>query len=286
MKVDHIHSQGSAGISEDGLILNYPNIFGVTDGVSGLYLPQNGPRLFHGMSGGQLASWHIVSAFGYPHSLQLKLEQFLESANSALGNELSRNGMNRADSAHLPGACFLVIKIDGSKVEIIQGGDCMATWEHRDGRLGGLAHQSFQYEDFLLKTIARLMKKYNGNKQRMWEEFQPILERHRQRFVNASDGICILNGQPSSNTFWRKASLKLASLKTLIVFSDGFVPFEWTKDSKELARNIIGLYNMLNQSCLFPIDKLTRILLQTRTTSRKAETHEDYPEATAIAIEF
>ena len=256
------------------------------DGVSPIYLPQDGSQLFKEMTGGQLASWHILSAFGHSHGPELSLRQFLISANNALGKETEQNDLNIKESAHIPSACFLVIKIEDRSIQIIQGGDCMAAWQYKDGSRGGISHQNFGYEEFLVLEIKRLMKKHNQDRQAMWEEFRPILEDRRQRFINNHNGICLLNGQPHFREYWREETIELENLKTLLLFSDGFIPFEWSKESEDLALNVFNLWNMLNQNCLFPADKLARILLQTRATAEKAETHEDNPEATVISIEF
>lgn len=55
MKVSCIYDQGSAPYREDWLFLCDP-FFGVLDGVSAPYSKKYSPRMFNGMSGGEMAS--------------------------------------------------------------------------------------------------------------------------------------------------------------------------------------------------------------------------------------
>ena len=65
----------------------------------------------------------------------------------------------------------------------------------------------------------------------------------------------------------------------LLLFSDGFVPSEWTKQELGMAGEMIRLYR---KGGLFSILEATRLIAD----QKKFSSHEDCPEATAIAIEF
>jgi len=277
MKVNFLHDQGTADASEDGLIFYPPRLFGVTDGVSGVYLPEEDPKLFDGKTGGQLTS-QTICAFVFD-MFDKDLATPLKHANIKLSEYIIANHVNVEDSAFAPGACFVVARIDNEEIEIIQGGDCMAVWEYRNGEVMGIAHQNYQYEQFLLDTIEELMKKHNGDKSKMWAEFRPILIEKRRAYYNKPDGICILNGQPTFAEFWQQGMIGRISLKTLLLFSDGFVDFLWTESADGLATRVMDYYRQ---------GGLQSVLSETRewADQKISKTHEDYQEATAIAIEF
>lgn len=65
----------------------------------------------------------------------------------------------------------------------------------------------------------------------------------------------------------------------LILCSDGLVPFEQTEDFDKLAEYVMNHYHS---------GKLRGVLAATRALAAlsRDKTHEDFPEATAIALEF
>ena len=114
----------------------------------------------------------------------------------------------------------------------------------------------------------------------MWKEFLPILIEKRQANINTEQGgFALLNGQPEFERFWQRFTLPREEMAFLVLFSDGLVPFEWTKNELALAGEIVRLYKK---------GKLQSILGATRKIAeqKKSSSHEDYAEATAIAIEF
>ena len=205
------------------------------------------------------------------------------------------------NSELLPSATFAVAGIDEKKVEIFQGGDTLTVWQtksmifrednHSDcisslesmrGKnrfIGGIQNLIFDYEKRQTSAIARLMKKHQGNRQKMWEEFRPLLVQDRRKNINASKGFAIINGQPWFESFLQKFIIPREEMELLIIFSDGFVPFEWTRDPTVMSKRIIDLYQK---------GGLNLILENARQIAKKKKdsSHEDYPEATAIAIEF
>lgn len=195
MKIsDTLQDQGTAKVQEDGLI-NAPPYYGATDGVSGVYLPQEGPRLFHGLTGGQLASQIVANSFKDkgPATVQVGLM----TANDWLQGAVRDVGLSLDDPAFLPGACFAICKVGPSSINVVQGGDTLAVWRYRDGTLSGTVNWNFKYEKFLTDEIARLMGKHGGNRQKMWEEFRPILIQERRQYCS-KHGLCLLNGRHAS----------------------------------------------------------------------------------------
>ncbi len=273
-----LYCQGTALVPEDGMVFQPPYYFGAIDGVSGVYLPHEGPKLIMGRTGGQLASYVISKTFGEVE-LGTSLEDILRKANSTLHLISVNNGLSLQESEYLPSAAFVVASIDNQKINILQGGDSLAVWEMKDGTIGGTPNRTYFYEEYLLSTITQLMEKHQ-NRRIMWEEFGPILIEKRRAHINTSQGgFALLNGQPEFEQFWQKFTFKREMVNLLILFSDGLVPFELTRDENIMARTVLDLYH---KGGLFQVLKTTREVAKQKISS----SHEDYAEATAVAIEF
>lgn len=279
MRIQVLYDQGSACLPEDGIVFQPPYYFGATDGISGVYLPHEGPKLFMGKTGGQLASHVISETFGSSPQ-GTNLEDVLRKANSKIRTISETSGLSLQESELLPSAAFAVASIDNGKINILQGGDSLAIWEMKDGTIGGTPNQTYFYEQYLLSTIAQLMEKHHEDRQKMWEEFGPILIKQRRANINTPrGGFALLNGQPEFEQFWQKFSFEREKAKILILFSDGFVPFELTRDENVMAKTVIDFYRT---------GGLDKVLTATREVAeqKRSSSHEDYPEATAVAIEF
>ncbi len=278
MKIQVLYDQGTACFPEDGMIFQPPCYFGAIDGVTGVYLPHEGPRLFAWRTGGQLAS-HVLSQSFSDANIGKSLKDILRKANTVIREISKTYGLTLQKSGLLPSAAFVTARIN-THIHILQGGDSLAVWQMKDGTIGGTPNLAFTYEEELLRIIAELMEKHKGNRQKMWEEFRPILIEKRRAEINTElGGFALLNGQPELEHFWQKFTLPREETALLILFSDGFVPFEWTKDEKAMAKMVINLYRT---------GGLHQVLAATRKIAeeKKSSSHEDYAEATAIAIEF
>jgi serine/threonine protein phosphatase PrpC len=279
MKIRVLYDQGSTHIPEDGIIFYPPYYYGVSDGISGIYLPHEGPKLFSGETGGQFASRAISCAFGSTLAEE-SLENILRRANTTIRKLIGTNGLSLQASELLPSAAFAVASVTKKSINILQGGDSLAVWLMKDGTIGGTPNRVFNYEDELLSTIAVLMEKHKKDRQKMWEEFRPILAGKRRSNINTiQGGFALINGQPEVENFWQKFVLRPEEIVLLILFSDGFVPFGWTREKKSLARKVIHIYQT---GGLYSVLEETRVVAE----KKKSSSHEDYAEATAIAIEF
>lgn len=275
-RVQCLYVPGSGKFIEDGHICSPPHYYGVFDGISGVYLPHEGPKSIHGQTGGQFAVHTLCHVFmGAP--ISYSPYEILTNANAYLAQEAQVSGLNLTETEFLPSAAFVVAKVSDDQAEIIQGGDCLAVWETENGFRGATVNKAYSYEKNLLEIIARLMKKHGGDRKKMWCEFAPILWQQRRQHINVENSFALFNGQFNFTKCWQVYKIK--KLKTLILFSDGLVPFEWTETPELLALGVFPL---------FKNGGLARILDFSRRAalSNKAETHEDFPEATAIAIEF
>ena len=279
MRSTFLYDQGSARISEDGIVFQPPHFYGALDGVSGIYLPEEGPRLFGGRTGGQLASYIVSRAFGSALAEE-PLESILRRANTILRKLAEANRLSLQASELLPSAVFAIARVSEESVNIIQAGDSLAVWSTRNGMIGGTPNRAFDYEADLRDEIALLRARHGKDKQRMWEDFRPSLANKRRANINTvQGGFASLNGQPEAENFWQVFSLAREEIRVLILFSDGFVPFRWTQDEMLLAERVLGLYQKGGMQLVLDESRAIAEL-------EKDLSHEDQPEATAIAIEF
>ncbi len=248
MRTQILYDQGSASVAEDRVIYeSFSHLLhcGVLDGITGVYLPKECPKIFDGKTGGQFAV-DFISLFFKSLSLARpteSLELILEKTNNALGEHSELYGVFLEQSEFLPSAAFVIASIDEGTITIIQGGDSLAVWQKRDGTIGGTSNKTFSYEKKLRSIIAELMEKHHGDREKMWEEFRLILITERRANINTPQGgFALLNGQSQSKDFWQKFELKREEIKLLLLFSDGFVPFEGTENEKTMGEELIHSY--------------------------------------------
>jgi hypothetical protein len=284
LKKYETYNQGTALVSEDSVINHLPYCLGVADGVSGIYNPKEGPRLFNYLTGGQLACQSINREFRLARMTKDSLGQILGRADNFLYDMLVRNEIDVDNSEMLPSAAFCIAKMEEERVQIVKGADCFAVWKEESGRCGGTPNQMFDIEQSLRETIAFFRAKYKNlpakeSIEKMWEEFSPILIESRRKFVNKSGGYSIINGQGNFYQLMQKFSLEKGNLKYIVMFTDGFLPFVVTKDPDEMASYVTSRYER---------DRLGGVLAETyrRAEEEKEKSHTFLPEATAIAVRF
>ena len=257
---------------EDGIVLRHPNLYGVLDGVSSPYTPGEGPKLYEGLTDGQVAVSIVKSML---NSAKQKLGSALITANKRLERRVESSiGI---DFMLLPGVNVAVAEISQKMVTVITTGDCFAFWRTRDGMIKATPNLAFGSESELNANFARIMEKHKGDRQKAWREHIPFWK--QSMIDNYNHTFAVLNGQGGIESCWQRIELPRANLDLLILLTDGFVPFEDTRDAQLLAEKIEALYCSGGLCCVL-MD--THISVETK----KAETHVDYPEATAIALEF
>lgn len=289
MKVETLYDPGTATYREDLSATKSFDGFeppvllaAVFDGVSGLYVPSEGPRLFEvrgkKITGGQVVC-RIASSILSNVQPEENLESILIEMNASLKWKAKNWGFFLEQSDIIPGAAFAAAKIDDETVEIIQGADCFAVWLFKYGTIGATPNQLFRYERKLRRVITRLMKKHSGNRNEMWKEFIPIVSEARLRHVNKRGGYALLNGQAEVRKIWQHYFLLRDEIEMLLLFTDGLVPFKDTEEPESLGKMVVNFYRK---------GGLREILKRARRIEAKEATtsHIDQAEATAIAIEL
>ena len=282
MKTSYLYdSGGKRQYPEDEMMFSpdeHGGIFGVLDGVS-FYAPDDGPRLFDGLTQGQLAVRIVKRTFFYCRQTD-PVGETLILANKGLGLIGKSNGLKLEEPELLPGADFAIAQIMGKTILLVWGGDCGAVWLNKDGSYDGTINRAYSHELWVEETFAKIKAKHNGNLNLAWEEWLPLRREHVRKHQNKPGGWSTLNGRPEFANSWAKTNLSVNNLRIMILFTDGFVSFKDTENPEKLSEKLIGIYKGRG---------LSAILKSTRQaqTEHLPRSHEAIcPEATAIAIEF
>lgn len=265
---------------EDGF-WPFSSLVGVWDGVSAPYCPKNPQKFFLGRTGGQMISNAIFSAL-----LETTASNFTSPALTVFAtiNERIRDyqiaqGLPLDDGSQLAGAVFTFAEIQNETTTIFHGGDCYAVWKMKSGE-SGITHNSFRpLEAELREKIAELMGQFGGDRAKMWDEFYPFLCEKRRENTNKPGKCALLNGQPELFDCWDVTELPTCDLASLLLFTDGMVPFPKTGDEAYLLERVLDKYET---------GGLHEILSWARRIDQgEAKTsHQTHAEATGIAIHF
>ena len=288
-KAYSICDHGTAEHHEDGYIAQYP-LYAVIDGLSEPHSYKNPLKLFNGLSGGEMIVEVVKKVFSsiYP---QPSLEEYVLIINNMIQRVLETEGFSIKNAGLIPGASFVFAKIEDTAVRILQGGDCLAVWRFASGEIGFIPNQAYRHVSQNLQTIHEILARNEGNRKEMWVEFYPILSQRRQRDINNStleSGYAVLNGQPNVVKCWQKREIPIRGLNTLLLFSDGFVPYYETSDEKmeQLAERLLNEYkdSEYKDKVLTLKEMLER---KRREKSRKGKpSYIKHDEATALVLEF
>ena len=273
MKIEMIYDQGTAKIREDQVIWS-PPFSGVADGVSELYLPSKGPILFKGKTGGQMASETLLRVIAAAKEDD-ELEVLLKAANLKI-----QEAQDNTKVEYLAGAVFALAKVGEDEIKISQCGDCSILWVVNQ-EIGITENRVFLHDTEARRIIAELMEKHQGNREKMWREFSPVLAEMRRQHINrkTKGGYGLLNGQPKSQGFWKRITLPRAKTELLLLFTDGLIHYPESGNGQALAQKTLELFRK---------GGLRAILEETRKAEEKEKetSHLDHAEASAVAIEF
>ncbi len=300
MRIETLYDAGSSKTKENSYVVCMP-FFGVFDGTPAPYSPSNPPMVFgDGLNGGEMVAREIERTFYALEDAGVPIDEVVRRANLAVGKIMQGRGipLDRADL--LPGAAFAFTKVTPETVEVIQGGDTLAVVGFKSGRFYATEIQNFLVEKRLNETIDSIMRhvadEWNvdlastdeGTRNRvraeMWDRFFPILSEARRDNVNNPGGLMgytFLNGQPRLELTWHRKEFRTSEVQTLILFTDGMVPWEVMKggDSHAIGQAMLERYRC---------GGLHQVLAEARRVEDAAKTtnYMNFAEATAIAIEF
>lgn len=275
-------TKGVRPYSEDGVIfcpgIGWDCVLGVLDGVS-FYHPALGHTLFDGITQGQLAVRLTSRAF-LSAKLGEPLAKTLMTANNLIRRESEKYGLSLEEPEFLPGTDFVLMSGSFSEnvISIVWGGDCGAVWQMKDGSRGGTVNVAYDYELWVEQTFAAIKEKHGGGLNGDWEEWLPLRMEKIRQLQNKPGGWSTISGQPEFENSWREVKLPGEEVSLVILFTDGFVRFEDTKDPLALAQKLIPLYLKGGLAEILTDTRLSQIMHLPRSHEATC------PEATAIAI--
>lgn len=299
MKVSLLYDQGTAPYREDGLIAIGNKLFGVLDGVSPPYAPKYPPRIFNGMSGGEMVS-RLCENICH-RQLEMNLKTLILFLNAEVRKAQQDMGVNVNDAGELAGVTFAFTMLSQDKITVVQAGDCMAVVELRSDEIIVTPNQVRRHDKAMNAEIEQLQRevaqelfglqlenipdeKRRQVRGEMWNRFYHILTAARRQDVNnqaSPRGYGLLNGQPQlAEMIWGE-TFDLKAVTTILLFSDGIIPWVFIKstDDGEIGKTVLAEFKHRG---------LAGLLLKTRGIEEKtaAVNYMDAAEATAVAIDF
>lgn len=275
-----LFDKGDAKYQEDFLILSNP-FFGVLDGVSAIYDPAVGPKIYHNQyTGAQMVGRIVCSVFANAAETE-SLERLMYQANQNVRNFALQNALPTDDASRLPGVAFAITKISSQWIEIIQGGDCFAVWVKTSGKIGCTPNQCLLGERQGQNVFRKLMAKYQGDRTRAWQDYVPHFAARQKELANNPlvGGLALLNGQDTVFTSARRWTFHREEIRLLLLFTDGVIPFPDTENAERLGKMVInrfregGLLGILHHARKYE-------------SNNKKDSHVDHAEASAIGIEL
>lgn len=289
---------GSAQYREDGMVAGR-RIFGVFDGVSAPFA--GSPKLFDGLSGGELFVRFVENSFGACDASDDGLMADMEYVQSELADMLEGVNLDVLDAGQTPGTTFAVAKIFDDIIEVVQGGDCFALVVFKDDKIeitkNHVRLHDTEMNVIILRTQREVAQELFGieledatSEQRgkirgeMWKRFRDLLSEARRQDVNNPDSprcYPLLNGSLAVIDLLYFHVFRKEEVKIILLFSDGMVPWNAMKgmSDEEVAARVYADYKE---------GGLTHLLRIARGIEKKVEAvnYTDSAEATAIAIEF
>lgn len=280
VRVTGLYDQGSARLAEDSAVLNTPFI-AVVDGTSGVFLPQDGPRTYDGLSGGQVASRTLTSIIG-DSSPQDSIHDLLSTAVARLGQTYKSDNLDLNQAGLFGGATGAVVKFEEAQVKTTQWGDAYIIVERIDGSVFLSRDQVLRHEVEMLSIISELMEKHSGDRAAMWAEFAPVLLAKRNERVNSKspEGYGLLNHQEAFLGQYAENSFDAHAIRRILIASDGLFEIDDLMRKESFAKELMQRFEQ---------GVTLRDLLAERReiAMRKAhQSHETAPEATAILVEM
>ncbi len=299
MRIECLYSQGSAPYREDGLVATR-NLFGVLDGVSAPYAPKYPIKKFNGMSGGEMVSRLCERICHIQPDMNLQL--LIHLLNEAVGNEQQFGGVSRDDAGELAGATFAFAQIEEQMITVLQTGDCLAVIEIKSGELVVTPNQVRHHDEQMTAQIEYIQRqvaqdlfgmlpekvpedKRGKVRDEMLNRFYETLQSARREAVNKpgrQQGYGLLNGQPELQYFLWEKSFWHNGVSTIILLSDGIVPWTIMRSAHDEAIGHIVFNEFRNNG-------LAGLLLRARgIEAQNADTAylDHAAEATAVAIQF
>src|SRR3990167_5556168 len=198
-KIETLLDRGDSKYLENGVCVKedgHSTILAVCDSFSKPYDDKNNPIvLFGGLSSGEIVKNIFYRAIEKSH-IKDSLLSIVKEADNQIKEFQKRAGFPfRSDS--LAGLVFAIAKISQEKIEIIQGGDCIALWKNKNGSIEFTKNSAMKASLFLKKEFSNLLQKHNYNRDKARAKFTSILMKEKMENINQNHakGYPVMNGQ-------------------------------------------------------------------------------------------
>ncbi len=291
---EQIYSQGDAKNREDGFSISADMAL-VVDAFSGPFCAEHPAIIHNGMTLGELSARTAEKTF----QSQPTLPNVLRSVNSAI-HEQKTDIEGDPEIIRLAGLCFAAMKVSASLTHIITGGDCFALVEQKNGEIFFTENQVAVSDQKMHQTIEKIMseiaaernvelgsiqdEELSAIRREMWNRFYPILKKEKIRVINnakTEGGYSFLNGDPNFDQLWQSKVFQSASIKRIILFSDGLVDWSILKFMPNVQLSVF-LLELYKRSELEGILDFTRSI----ETAKAGQSYTNFCEAVAIALNF
>lgn len=238
-KIETLLDPGPVKYQEDGMatgIHQIPMILAVNDAYSVSYDNDHPIKIINGMSTGEIVTKIFCDTI-FSSKSEENLRTIVTKADSLIGAFQKDQGFPlRADK--LAGTVFALAKITADNIEILQGGDCTALWLYKNGTVGFTPNPVVSATKYVKEISAKFKQQCNGDMEKARILFTPYLKKEKIKDNNnptSDQGYPVMNGQLNLEMCNEK-TLPLNKLRLLLLFSDGYIPFEWFNDEAKMTK--------------------------------------------------
>lgn len=242
MKIETISIQGSSEWNEDALIeKSGAGVYGVLDGATSV-TPFRGPQ---GETGGYLASQLVkkeLEAIEVSWWETVHVKDAVLRANQSLRQEMIAHGIDPEDREALWTTEIALVKIEETRVQYAQTGDCMIFATYKDGTVRTVTYDQLDHID--LQTRIRwkaCLEQGMTTRKQIREHVEPHIRKNKV-LMNTINGYSAMNGQPELASFLEYGVINRINLTGLLLITDGLFPHSediyGTLDGKVLMEEI------------------------------------------------
>lgn len=218
-------------------------LLAVGDGVDGFHCPKLPRKLVGGESRAQIQGRTIQKYLLDPHFGE-PLEQVLRGVVEELARNAKIWGILLSRPDELPAVDLAVARITGDSIFLHQmGGDALAFWLYRDGKVGATSIQSGEFRKRVIPEFRMHQEEVGVGE--AWNRIEPTFRQARIDLTNtdAEGAYGTMNGQKGVTHRWASHVLATSELSLLLLCTDGLYEEILEKDyTRQVARKVIDLY--------------------------------------------
>ncbi|GIP34162.1 protein phosphatase 2C domain-containing protein [Paenibacillus sp. J2TS4] len=239
LNIEQISIQGSNEWNEDALIVREEvHVYGVLDGATSV-TPYRGPQ---GETGGYLASNVVrreLEAMDEQQWAAIHVKDAVLQANQSLREAMVLSGIDPEDREALWTTEVALVRIEETRVQYAQTGDCMILAVYKDGTVRTVTHDQLDHID--LQTRKRWKAcLYQGmsSRKEIRAQVEPYIRKNKV-LMNTLQGYSAMNGQAELASFLEYGVINRINLTGLLLITDGLFPHSEDIEEKWDAVSLI-----------------------------------------------